>query len=93
MSNQEPTTPKRLLNEQEVSALTGIPKMTLRSHRHLRRGLPFVKIGGLVRYDLTEVEKYLAERVIRPENPFVERSTNKLRPAGCPITNPICLKG
>ena len=93
MSHPENPSPPRLLNEQEVSALTGIPKMTLRSHRHLRRGLPFVKIGGLVRYDLDEVEKYLAERVIRPENPFVERSVNKLRPAGCPITNPICLKG
>jgi len=41
--------------------------MTLRSHRHLRRGLPYVKVGHLVRYDCVEVEKYLAERTIRPE--------------------------
>jgi hypothetical protein len=93
MSNQEPTTPKRFLTEVEVSALTGIPKMTLRSHRHLRRGLPYVKVGHLVRYDCVEVEKYLAERTIRPENPFVERSINKLRPVGCLMTNPTCPKG
>jgi predicted DNA-binding transcriptional regulator AlpA len=67
MSNSEPTNPKRFLTEVEVSALTGIPKMTLRSHRHLRRGLPYVKVGHLVRYDCVEVEKYLAERTIRPE--------------------------
>ena len=67
MSNQEPTTPKRLLNEQEVSALTGIPKMTLRSHRHLRRGLPYVRIVLLVRYDAAEIEKFLDERTVRPD--------------------------
>jgi len=67
MSHEEQTTAPRLLNEVEVSALTGIPKMTLRSHRHLRRGLPYVRIGHLVRYDAAEIEKFLDERTVRPD--------------------------
>lgn len=67
MTHPENTSPKRLLTEVEVSALTGIPKMTLRSHRHLRRGLPYVRIGHLVRYDRVEVERFLEERTVRPE--------------------------
>ena len=63
MSHQEQTSAPRLLNEVEVSALAGIPKMTLRSHRHLRRGLPYVRIGHLVRYD-DEIEKFLDERTV-----------------------------
>jgi predicted DNA-binding transcriptional regulator AlpA len=58
---------KRLLTEKELSELSGIPISTLRSHRHLRRGLPYVKVGHLVRYDRVEVEKYLTERTVRPE--------------------------
>ena len=61
-------TPKRLFTEKEVSAMTGIPVMTLRSHRHLRRGLPYVKIGALVRYDEASVEQYLDEKSIRPDS-------------------------
>ena len=61
-----PKTPKRLVTEKEVSVMTEIPVMTLRSHRHLRRGLPFVRIGNLVRYDLVEVEQFLDEKSIRP---------------------------
>ena len=48
--------------------MTGIPVMTLRSHRHLRRGLPYVKISALVRYDEASVEQYLDEKSIRPDS-------------------------
>ena len=61
-----PKTQKRLFTEKEVSVITEIPVMTLRSHRHLRRGLPFVRIGNLVRYDLVEVEKFLMDQTIKP---------------------------
>ena len=57
----------KLLTETRVSELTDIPISTLRSHRHLRRGLPYVKIGGLVRYKCTEVELYLSKHTIRPD--------------------------
>ena len=60
--------PTRLFTEKEVSVLTGISQMTLRSHRHLRRGLPYVKIGALVRYPAEAVEQYLDDRSIRPDS-------------------------
>ena len=66
-NDEKPTVGQRLLTEGEVSALTGIPKMSLRSHRHLRRGLPYVRIGHLVRYDAAEIEKFLDERTVRPD--------------------------
>ena len=62
-----PKTQKRLFTEKEVSVITEIPVMTLRSHRHLRRGLPFVRIGNLVRYDLVEVEQFLIDQTIKPQ--------------------------
>ena len=62
-----PKTQKRLFTEKEVSVITEIPVLTLRSHRHLRRGLPFVRIGNLVRYDLVEVEQFLIDQTIKPQ--------------------------
>ena len=62
-----PKTQKRLFTEKEVSVITEIPVMTLRSHRHLRRGLPFIRIGNLVRYDLVEVEQILIDQTIKPQ--------------------------
>ena len=62
-----PKTQKRLFTEKEVSVITEIPAMTLRSHRHLRRGLPFIRIGNLVRYDLVEVEQFLIDQTIKPQ--------------------------
>ena len=62
-----PTTQKRLFTEKEVSVITEIPVITLRSHRHLRRGLPFIRIGNLVRYDLVEVEQFLIDQTIKPQ--------------------------
>ena len=62
-----PKTQKRLFTEKEVSVITEIPVITPRSHRHLRRGLPFVRIGNLVRYDLVEVEQFLIDQTIKPQ--------------------------
>ena len=62
-----PKTQKRLFTEKEVSVITEIPVMTLRSHRHLRKRLPFVRIGNLVRYDLVEVEQFLIDQTIKPQ--------------------------
>ena len=61
MSHQE------LLTEKQLSDQTNISISTLRSHRHLRRGLPYVRIGHLVRYDAAEIEKFLDERTVRPD--------------------------
>jgi hypothetical protein len=44
-----------LLNEEEVSRLTSIKVSTLRNWRCQRRVLPFVKLGGHVRYLKSDV--------------------------------------
>ena len=67
---------KTLFNETEISELTGISMSTLRSHRHLRRGLPYVKIGNLVRYDYAEVKRHLESQTIHP-NAAPIRTRNK----------------
>lgn len=57
------TTPSRgspsLLSAEQVSELTGLAVETLAQWRSQRRGLPYLKIGRRVRYDLTDVQAYL----------------------------------
>jgi hypothetical protein len=56
---------KPYLNEVEVSTLTGRAISTLRNERHLRRGLPYLKIGKRsVRYKLQDVLSFMEGRRI-----------------------------
>ncbi len=48
-----------LLSAEQVSDLTGLSTETLAQWRSQRRGIPYLKIGRLVRYDLTDVQAYL----------------------------------
>jgi hypothetical protein len=48
-----------LLNELELGAITGQKISTLRANRIKGKGCPFYKIGGLVRYKLVDVMKYI----------------------------------
>lgn len=53
----------KLLDEYETGeALGGVAVPTLRQWRVERRGLPFVKIGGAVRYLLSDILEYLESR-------------------------------
>lgn len=47
------------LSEKEVAQLTGISVSTLQKNRFYRRGIPYSKVGRLVRYALKDVEAYL----------------------------------
>jgi len=49
----------RLLMAEEVAALTGLSTDTLAQWRSQRRGIPYLKIGRAVRYDLADVQAYL----------------------------------
>lgn len=57
-----------LLTEKQVSILTGIKIKTLQAHRHdgLDNGLPYVRVGRLVRYPLPEVLKHIQENRLEP---------------------------
>jgi hypothetical protein len=53
--------------EQTVSEVTGLKLPTLRNHRHLGKGIPYVKFGRSVRYDPDDVFRYMERRKVDPE--------------------------
>lgn len=56
---------KPYLTEEEVSIITGLKKSTLRNDRHLRRGIPYLKIGKRsVRYRPEDTRAYMEARRI-----------------------------
>ena len=59
---------QKILNETEVSKLTGLALPTLRNWRHLRKGFPYLKLGKAIRYNLEDVLTYVAKKRIDPEN-------------------------
>jgi len=51
---------KPFLNEKETAELTGIAVSTLRNQRHLKQGVPYLKIGSRsVRYKLQDILAYM----------------------------------
>jgi hypothetical protein len=57
----------KLVDETEASELLKLSIQTLRNHRHLRRGCPYVKIGRSVRYLISDIKEYLFKNRIDPE--------------------------
>lgn len=57
---------QNLLNEHRVAELLGFHVQTLRNHRSAGVGIPYVKVGRSVRYQLVDIQEYLAERRITP---------------------------
>jgi predicted DNA-binding transcriptional regulator AlpA len=56
---------KPYLNEKEVAAITGRAVSTLRNERFMRKGLPYLKIGGRsIRYKSEDVIAYMEGRRI-----------------------------
>ena len=53
--------------ERQVSEKLNIPVGTLRNHRCAGKGLPYVKIGGCVRYRQEDVDAYLGTNSQPPE--------------------------
>lgn len=56
------------LTEKQVSELTGIPVPTLQNQRYYSTGLPYIKVGRLVRYSLEEVREYMKKATVHPLN-------------------------
>ena len=57
----------RYLTEKEVSKTTRIGIQTLRNNRQKRCGLPYIKIGSSVRYDLEDVISFMQNKKINFE--------------------------
>ena len=56
------------LNEKQVSIETGLSVSTLRAHRHQSKGLPYLKFGRRVLYDVRDIEAYLESCKVRPSD-------------------------
>lgn len=56
---------KKYLNEKEVAAITGRAISTLRNERFMRKGLPYLKVGGRsIRYKNSDVIAFMEGRRI-----------------------------
>lgn len=56
----------KYLTEHEVAEMTGIKVATLRNHRSLGKGIPYVKLCRTVRYHEATVVKHLNDHVVEP---------------------------
>ena len=63
MQNSHP----RYIGEKEVALITGRALQTLRNDRHRGRGLPYVKMGRSIRYNLADVLNFMEARKIATE--------------------------
>ena len=50
---------KKFLTAEGVADITGLSHETLAQWRSQKRGIPYLKIGRVVRYDPADVQKYL----------------------------------
>ena len=58
---------KRLVKTREAARFLDLAEGTLVVDRSTRRiGIPYLKIGGAVRYDLDRLEKFLESRAVEP---------------------------
>jgi phage terminase Nu1 subunit (DNA packaging protein) len=58
---------ERLINEKVVAEITGLALQTLRNARYERKGIPYIRLGGAIRYDLQDVMTYIKTHRIDPE--------------------------
>lgn len=58
----------RWINEKIVAEMTGLSCQTLRNQRYKGEGLPYSKIGVSVRYEVSDIIKYMENRKIIPRN-------------------------
>lgn len=59
----------RLYTAKEVQELTGIDTGTLSNWRYQNKGIPYVKLGGAVRYEHSAIAAYIAQSRIVPVEP------------------------
>lgn len=55
------------LTTRELASRWRTTQQSLRLHRHRRRGVPFVKLGKLVRYRLVDVVAWEKANRVKPE--------------------------
>ena len=57
----------QFLTEVEVAKILNVSRATLQQNRWLNRGLPFFKVGRSVRYSGDDLQAYIEENRVDPE--------------------------
>jgi predicted DNA-binding transcriptional regulator AlpA len=55
------------INENQVSKITGMALSTLRNNRSKGRGIPYIKVGRSVRYELQDVIEFMESHKINTD--------------------------
>jgi len=58
---------QKYINEYQLSELIGIALSTLRNNRSKGQGIPYIKLGRSVRYNLQDVIDFMEAHKIRTE--------------------------
>ena len=58
---------QKFVNDKVVSKITGRAIQTLRNDRFMGKGIPYVKLGRQVVYDVSDIYEFMDRRKIRPE--------------------------
>ena len=58
---------RKLITDIELAEIIRRSVQTIRNDRHKGRGLPYIKIGRSIRYNLADVERYLDSHRVTPE--------------------------
>lgn len=81
-----PLAPAAYLTERQAAALLNLSPETLRSWRSRRRGPPFVRLGGAVRYDSTALRRWAAGTdTTALETPSVPRQSTSRERSGTDV--------
>jgi len=56
------------INEHEAASILCKSVQPLRNERYLRKGCPWVKMGRSVRYLVSDIENYLSQNRIDPQD-------------------------
>ena len=65
----------RYINEQQVSEITKMALSTLRNNRSKGQGIPYIKVGRSVRYDLQDVIEFMNAHKILTEKYWESEET------------------
>ena len=55
----------KLLSDKEMNLIYGFSVKTLQNHRCQRTGMPYIKIGRMVRYRKKDVDHYLEQHKVK----------------------------
>jgi hypothetical protein len=58
---------KQYIREKQVAEITSLKLPTLRNHRFLGKGIPYIKVGKTVLYDPDDVIAFMESHRVRME--------------------------